>query len=448
MRKLPLIIALLTCLLRATAQDKTVAQLKKELEDHPQQDAVRADKLNDLSFNYFFLWNERKKFMEEALSVSQKINYSAGEACALVSIAYYIAMDGKIHEADSLLKRAESLAEKIGDPNLTGILLYRIGMKKLNTGHKEGMDDLFKAEKIFENSNNYDKLTRCQATIANTYQVSFSNYPSAMEYMIKASETGQKANSPDVLFYIFSNWGYLYLLLGDYETALVYSNKAAEEAKTGGADIGKTSLPNNMGEIYRLTGKYPEAIRAYEQARKADTSSFNADVYESNLADVYTRMNNLPLAFQYAFSSLAKAKRIQDDYILGWLYGIFARAYLKKSFADSSIFYARHGLDIASKMGTIEFMRDNAAALADAYAYKKDFANAYAYHTQYINYRDSMLNTEVRNRTAVLQYNNELEKKTGADRAAESAKENTKRLFSERGDCTCADPYNCRFVAS
>jgi hypothetical protein len=75
--------------------------------------------------------------MEEALSVSQKINYSAGEACALVSIAYYIAMDGKIHEADSLLKRAESLAEKIGDPNLTGILLYRIGMKKLNTGIKK-----------------------------------------------------------------------------------------------------------------------------------------------------------------------------------------------------------------------------------------------------------------------------------------------------------------------
>jgi hypothetical protein len=60
------------------------------------------------------------------------------------------------------------------------------------------------------------------------------------------------------------------------------------------------------------------------------------------------------------------------------LYGIFARAYLKKGFADSSIFYALQGLHIASKMGTIEFMRDNAQALADAYAYKRDFANAYS----------------------------------------------------------------------
>jgi C4-dicarboxylate-specific signal transduction histidine kinase len=411
MRKILLLLLFLTSTIGVTAQHKTVAQLKKELEGHPQQDALRVDKLNDLSFNFFFLWDERKKFMEEALSISQKINYSAGEACALASLAYYTAMDGKVQEGDSLLKRAESLIQKSGDPNLTGILFYRIGMKKLGTGHKEGMDDLFKAEKIFENSNNYDKLTRCQAAIANMYQISFSNYPSAMEYMIKANESAEKANSPDALFYIFSKWGYLYLLLGDYETALVYVNKAAEEAKTSGADIGKTELPNSMGEIYRLTGKYPEAIQAYEQACKADTSTFNADVYESNLADVYTRMNNLPLAFQYAFSSLAKAKRIQDDYIMGWLYGIFARAYLKKGMADSSIFYARHGLHIASKMGTIEFMRDNAAALADAYAYKKDFAEAYEYHTQYINYRDSMLNTEVRNRTAVLQYNNQLEKK-------------------------------------
>ena len=157
MRKMMMLLLVLTCIIQATGQYKTVPQLIKELEDHPQQDAFRVDKLNDLSFNYFFLWDERRKFMEEALSVSQKINYSAGEACALASIGYYRAIDGKVQEGDSLLKRAESLVQKSGDPNLTGILLFRIGMKKLNSGDKEGMDDLFKAEKIFENSNNYDK---------------------------------------------------------------------------------------------------------------------------------------------------------------------------------------------------------------------------------------------------------------------------------------------------
>jgi hypothetical protein len=51
--------------------------------------------------------------MEEALSISQKINYPTGEASALAAIAYYRAIDGKVQEADSLLKRAESLVQKI-----------------------------------------------------------------------------------------------------------------------------------------------------------------------------------------------------------------------------------------------------------------------------------------------------------------------------------------------
>ena len=411
MRKMLLLLLFSTFILRAIAQDKTVAELKKELDEHPQQDAFRVDRLIDLSFNSFFLSEERKKFLQEALAISQKINYPAGEAFALASIGYFKAIDGNVPEGDSLLNRAESLAQKINDPNLTGIIFYKIGMKKVTTGQKEGMDDLFKAEKIFENSNNYDKLARCQASIAGKYEITYSDYPHAMEYLVKANVSAQKANSRDIIFNVLTNWGYLYLLLGDYENALVYSNKAAEEIKRAGADIGKTTLLNNMGEIYRLTGKYLEAIHAYKAALRADSSIFNADVYESNLADVYTRMNNLPLAFQYGFSALAIAKKIQDDYILAWSYGIFARAYLKKGDGDSSIFYGRIGLETASKMGTVEFMRDNAAALANAYAYKKDFANAYKYHLQYINYRDSIVNTEIRNRAAVLQFSNDLEKK-------------------------------------
>ncbi len=78
---------------------------------------------------------------------------------------------------------------------------------------------------------------------------------------------------------------------------------------------------------------------------------------------------------------------------------------------DSSIYFARTGLSAAMKTGTIEFMRDNTLALANAFAYKKDFANAYTYHLQYINFRDSMLSAEVSNKTALLQYDNNLEKK-------------------------------------
>ena len=44
---------------------------------------------------------------------------------------------------------------------------------------------------------------------------------------------------------------------------------------------------------------------------------------------------------------------------------------------------------------------------------KNDFKNAYKFHNLYINYRDSMMNAEIKNRTAVLEHNYELDKKEG-----------------------------------
>jgi hypothetical protein len=121
-------------------------------------------------------------------------------------------------------------------------------------------------------------------------------------------------------------------------------------------------------------------------------------------------MDSLSLALQYGLKSLVRCKASREVAVISWIHGILARAYLKKDMADSSIYYARSGLDMAIQTGTIEYMRDNVGALANAYAFKKDFGKAYDYHLRFVNYRDSMVNAEIRNKTAVLQYNNDLEK--------------------------------------
>jgi len=134
-------------------------------------------------------------------------------------------------------------------------------------------------------------------------------------------------------------------------------------------------------------------------------------VTESNVAEVYTRMDSLPLAFAYGFHSLAAAKGLGDREGEAWINGILSRAHLKNKIADSAIWYAQQGLAAAKETETTEFMRDNSAALADAYAFKKDFANAYTYHVLFVNYRDSILNAEITNKSTLLQYNYDLAKK-------------------------------------
>ena len=137
MRKITLLLLGLTCIIQATAQYKTIPQLKKELDDHPQQDTQRVDKLNDLSLSVFLSFDERKKLSEEALSTAQKINYTSGEAYAMANIGYYQTQEGKVKEGDSLLKFADSLAQKSGDPNLHGVVFYRIGARLINLGNQQ-----------------------------------------------------------------------------------------------------------------------------------------------------------------------------------------------------------------------------------------------------------------------------------------------------------------------
>ena len=343
MRKAPLLFVFLVLILQATAQDKTLAQLRKELEEHPQEDAARVEKLINMAPNVFLAAPERRKLISEILSISRKINYRRGEAYALGSMATTRYLLGNFQEGDSLYNLAEVIAIEINDPTLIALTTLRKGTAKASVGDKEGMPLLYKAEKMFEDLKNYKFLARTQGTIASLAQVNFSNYPLAMEYLIKATESAEKANSSDEMFNVWSSLSSLHGYLGEQDSALVYMNKAIDAAQKGGGDVAKLQLLNNLGEIYRLTGKYSLALETYKKNLAADSALNTADILESNIADVYIRMDSLPLAFQYAFSSLAKATQINDEYILGWVNCVLARAYLKKAAPDSSIYHAHRG---------------------------------------------------------------------------------------------------------
>jgi len=413
MKKTSLLFLILAWAIQVTAQEITLEKLKKELDTHQRQDSFRVNRLIELSFSPALSFTERRKLATEALIISRKIGYQKGEGIALINTGYFTFRTGDKKTGDSLIGEAQAIAKKINDATVTGVLLYRQGLMIQNTtGDKAAVDSLLKAEAAFETSGNIMRLLDCQSAIGGYYQGFVSNYPLALEYFQKYIHSAEKLNLSTAMVDGYINISTIYSILGDNTTSLVYlDNAKAVVKRTNGTPAQLNGLYNGFSEAYRLSGRYKEAIGAYNLAIENMPPGVEDYVDESNLADVYVHMDSLPLAFQYAFRSFSESRKLADPRIMSWISGILARAYLKKSMPDSSIYYARSGLDSAIKTGTIEFMRDNAAALADAYAYKKDFTNAYNYHLQYINYRDSMLSAEVRNKTAVLQYSSDLDKK-------------------------------------
>jgi uncharacterized protein YxeA len=240
-----------------------------------------------------------------------------------------------------------------------------------------------------------------------------SNIPKGMEYYLKSIHTAEEVNFLRIICAGNIAMGGLYNRMDDKVNASLYFQKAKEINKQLKNPAYDSRLLIFEGNGYKKEGKYAKAIDIFKMilSNINNTDSGLIASAQLNLAEAYTLTDSLPFAFAYGASVVNYAKRRGDNLLYAMAMVPFSETYLKNNIPDSAVYYAKLGYDYAKQIGTIAVMRDNAEVLAKAYAYKKDFANAYSYELLYNNHRDSVLNTEIRNKSAVVQYNADLEKK-------------------------------------
>ncbi len=398
--------------LPALGQNLETTKLQQSIKEHPQQDTTRVNLLNTLAIDQSLQSDEIEKLSTEALTISRKTDYAIGEGYALLNLSTAKLKQGNRQQAVLFIQQADSIANKTGDQELIANVLLGMGNANMyGANNRQALAYKKKAEEIALKTGNKKLTSICQREIGVIYGSSFNDYPKAIEYTLKSVRSAEEAGCLSCLAKGWFNLGTSYSLVGDQDNALLYFKKAADANKQLGDKVLEVKLNNNIGGYYRLMGKYPEAIQFYNKSLAATKEPYAITMAESNLADVYTSTDSLALAYKYAFSSLATAKQIDDQESMAWIYSILSRLYLKKKMVDSAIYSSRQGLAIAKKTGTLNYMRDNAEALANAYAFKKDFENAYHYHLLYFNYHDSILNSEISKKIALLQYSSDLAKK-------------------------------------
>ncbi len=394
-----------------SAQDIETEKLKNRLQQHQKQDTIRIKLLNELSFSNVPV-KEKEEYALEALDISKKQKYLAGEGFALSNLSAAKSRQGDNNFAIQFAEQADSIIKITGSKELkVHVFLAKALAIGQGRNNQQALNYLFKAEEIASEIKNKKLLSLCQIQIANIYGISLNNFPKAIEYALKSVKSGEEANCLSCLATSWRSLADFYNGVGDQNTSLSYYEKALDAVNKLGDKILEFNLSNSVGERYRLMGKYKEAIPHYLHALSAAKDPYNIELVESNLSDVYTHMDSLETAFKYASSSLKLARQIKDIEGIAWIDAIMARIYLKKGMPDSAIFYAKEGLEMAKETGTLEYIRDNAGALSNAYALKKDYQKAYLNHLVYINYRDSMQNSEISRKSAVLQHNYDLAKK-------------------------------------
>ncbi|MEP7164665.1 MAG: ATP-binding protein [Ferruginibacter sp.] len=399
---------LLALSIHATPQDPAGEKIKQELAAHPQQDSFRVNRL--LEMVYF---SKDENYYLEALNISRKINYAIGEAYALVHLGFRKTRQGQRQLGDSMIHRADSIAKKTGNIDLLATLQVYQGYGSVYMNSRMGLARLLVAEKTAERSGNKKLLSICRYYIGIEYGNALGDLPRGLEYYLKCIQTSEQSNYLRMMCNGFIAVGQLYNRMDDQDNAVLYYQKAKEANIQLKNPAIESQLFTREGNQYRKKGRYAEALDAYKKAAIAskDADSTLIVTIQVNLAKTYNELDSLALAFKYGFSSLRYAKKVGDNLLFASILPALSTTYLKNNMPDSAIYYSGLGYDTSKSIGAVEVMRDNAEAIANAYAYKKDFANAYTWRLLYFNHRDSALNSEVRNKSALLQYNIDLEKK-------------------------------------
>jgi signal transduction histidine kinase len=411
MKHLFVSVVLAFCFVTAYSQERQIKQLEQQIASHPEQDTFRVNRLNELAQISSVTARKQDSLSTEAIAISRKIGYAAGEGYGLINKGMAAFLLGSRDQMPVMLSQARAIAAKTGDQELSALCWNLEGRSNNQNNNKKTLASYLKADSIAERLPDKQLSARMKRIISNVYAVSLSNFPKAMEWALKSVKVAEENNLQNELAFSWANLATDYTTMGDNKNGLIYYKKALEANKVLGNTSLTLTLYNNIGERYRLMGNYPEAIKSYKQQLATAGTPYLTELVESNIADVYVKTNELPLAFKYGFHSLKLATQIDDTEGTAWIDGILSRAYIKDNKPDSAVYYGNKGLEAAKKTGTIEFMRDNYGALAKAYAQKNDFPNAYKYQGLYVAYRDSMLNSEITNKASLLQYNYDLAKK-------------------------------------
>ena len=355
------------------AQKNSVKEIQGRLQNHPQTDTFRVNRLNELSWYTEVEEPVRDSLNKEALQLSRRLGYTIGEIDALRMKAGISKMD----QAPGIAMEAVALSKKIGDTLQTAISLRVLGDVLVNTSTSaEALKVYQESLKLAPGIKDANVVARIQMAMGGYYRGVEVNYPKALEWFLLALKTSEQADADYSIALACRDIVTTYFLIGEQEKALIYLQRALEGAKKYNLIEFLQEVYNDIGERHRLMGHYPEALEFYQKAAELTKDQFYMEMNESNRADVYERMNNYAMAFAFAFSSRASAEKLKDSIGISWIDGILARAYLDTHRTDSALHFATEGFNYAMQNQSLEYIRDNSEGLASAYGIKKDFEKA------------------------------------------------------------------------
>jgi two-component system sensor histidine kinase UhpB len=271
---------------------------------------------------------------------------------------------------------------------------------------------------------------RIEAGIYNNYGNVFleeTNYQKALDYFVQAARLYENPLADDYgQCLALSNIGNIEYRMGNYERALDYARQSMAIARRRSFTPSIGYAHRLLGRIYRKQNEYDKALEEYEQGQKVyallgDTRS-TAEVLQ-NIGNIYYDKKQYDEALTNYQGSIKLAKSISNRSLIAGSYSCIGQAYMMLKKNDDALRYLDSSRVAAQAIGNKYLVMDSYDAASIVYEAKGDYKKALAMHQQFVQLKDSVIQSENRQLAEETQAKYELEKKEAQIALLEKDKE-------------------------
>lgn len=269
-------------------------------------------------------------------------------------------------------------------------------------------DNVAKAQKI-----NYKKgIADSYSNLSLMYYFQ-GKYDLNTKFMLKATRLYQQLNLKDKQANSFAVYGYQ-LKLRDMNSAVMYMQKGMKLAESIKDEFSLSGIYDNYGVLKEMQNELDSALFFYNKSLKIkEKLKDNIGIpYSANKIALVKLMQNKP---REAKSLLDYAFKIRKD--IKDIYGIaenlnYYGFYFKQIKDDKqSINYFNQAIEWSKKHDFPYLTQDNFKELSSVYERNKDFRKALQAFKNHIEVKDSIFNSDVRNKQSELDIEYETEQK-------------------------------------
>lgn len=335
---------------------------------------------------------------DEALRLSQEINYAHGIAVALACQAFLINKNSNdFVRGEQLARQSMEWYGKTPDKRNITLALNSLGFSIFaQSRFDEAIHYFEKGKEIAHQWGNGKEEIYMLSLIGKAYRER-GDYERAFDTFRECLRLAEDINSQPMMKEQYFTLADLFIQIEDYHSAEKYFRLAFN-----GQLPEKTDPWNFMLYIELLTRqhKYDSALCYYNQIDSAGLSGALRRTFLVSKGEYFLIRKDYNTALPYFIKSLSYQRELNDrNQIMRCLQDL-ARTYEQLGQDDSAFRYAREVLAMAQQTDARQVIRDGCLIFSTLYDKAGRTDSAYFYYRRYISLKDSVLNDQVKGKFA------------------------------------------------